>query len=87
MSDKCKNVKCPRDKICNPETGRCVLKTGKIGKALLKSRASPRRASPRRASPRRASPRRASPRRASPRRASPLVEMVIRRRRSSSVRV
>jgi hypothetical protein len=69
MSDKCKNKTCERNKICNPETGRCVLKTGKIGKELLKNK-SPRRASPRRASPRRASPRRASPRRASPRRAS-----------------
>jgi len=27
--------KCPRNKIVNPKTGRCVLKTGKIGKALL----------------------------------------------------
>ena len=28
---------CPSDKILNPLTGRCVAKTGKIGKALLKS--------------------------------------------------
>ena len=26
---------CPPDKIINPATGRCVLKTGKIGRALL----------------------------------------------------
>ena len=57
MSDKCKKKTCESNKICNPETGRCVLKTGKIGKELLKNK-SPRRASPRRASPRRASPRR-----------------------------
>jgi len=28
-------VKCAEDKIVNPPTGRCVLKTGKIGKKLL----------------------------------------------------
>lgn len=33
---QCKNVKCVSSKICNPKTGRCVLKSGKIGKALLK---------------------------------------------------
>jgi hypothetical protein len=32
--DKCKNKVCDRDKICNPKTGRCVLKTGKIGKTI-----------------------------------------------------
>ena len=39
--DKCqerirKGKPCPANKICNPQTGRCVLKTGKIGKSLLK---------------------------------------------------
>lgn len=28
--------RCPEGKIVNPATGRCVLKTGKIGKSLLK---------------------------------------------------
>ena len=27
---------CPSDKIINPLTGRCVKKSGKIGKSLLK---------------------------------------------------
>lgn len=35
MSDK---KECPDDKIINPETGRCVLKTGAIGKKLLKTK-------------------------------------------------
>ena len=33
---KSPNKKCSRNKIVNPKTGRCVLKTGKIGKVLLK---------------------------------------------------
>jgi hypothetical protein len=33
-----KDKTCPDDKILNPKTGRCVLKTGKLGKELLKSR-------------------------------------------------
>ena len=31
------SVNCPRDKILNPETNRCVLKTGAIGKRILAS--------------------------------------------------
>lgn len=31
-------MSCPKDKILNPRTGRCVLKTGKIGKELLKNK-------------------------------------------------
>ena len=31
-----KGTKCPRGKIINPKTGRCVNKNGKIGKQLLK---------------------------------------------------
>ena len=34
--DKCAGKKCPNGKICNPASGRCVKKTGRIGKALLK---------------------------------------------------
>ena len=56
-SDKCKNKICSYGGVCNPKTGRCVLKSGRVGKKI--GRASPRRASPRRASPRRASPRKA----------------------------
>ena len=26
---------CPKNKIRNPKTGRCVMKTGKIGKTIL----------------------------------------------------
>jgi len=35
---------CPADKIINPATGRCVLKTGKIGRALLAAEQKPSRA-------------------------------------------
>jgi len=35
MSDK---KECPENKIVNPQTGRCVLKTGAIGKKLLKTK-------------------------------------------------
>ena len=30
---------CPPDKILNPKTGRCVLRTGKIGKQIIKNMA------------------------------------------------
>lgn len=38
MTNKCASRKtpCETSKICNPTSGRCVLKTGKIGMALLK---------------------------------------------------
>jgi hypothetical protein len=32
--NKCSNKFCEKDKICNPASGRCVLKTGKIGREL-----------------------------------------------------
>ncbi len=35
---KCDGVICSGDKICNPASGRCVKKTGKIGKSLRKSK-------------------------------------------------
>jgi len=31
----CENVKCARGKICNPKSGRCVLKSGKIGQEIM----------------------------------------------------
>ena len=31
-------VECPEDKILNPETNKCVKKTGRIGKKLLKKK-------------------------------------------------
>ena len=34
MSKVCKKV-CDADKICNPKTGRCVLRSGAIGKEIL----------------------------------------------------
>ena len=34
--DKCAGKKCISEKICNPKTGRCVKRDGRIGKALLK---------------------------------------------------
>ena len=42
--DKCDEVVCTSDKVCNPASGRCVKKTGKIGKSLLKA-PSPRKKS------------------------------------------
>jgi hypothetical protein len=33
--DKCENKKCNSDSICNPESGRCVKKSGKIGIKLI----------------------------------------------------
>lgn len=33
-----KCAECPADKICNPATGRCVLKRGKLGKSILASK-------------------------------------------------
>jgi glutaredoxin len=35
--DKCIDKKCLEKYICNPPTGRCVLKEGKIGKGLVQS--------------------------------------------------
>ena len=34
-SGNCADKRCSKDKICNPASGRCVLRTGKIGKSLL----------------------------------------------------
>lgn len=34
---RCK-TKCPSNKICNPVSGKCVLRTGAIGKRLLAAR-------------------------------------------------
>ena len=31
---KCSSKRCPKGKICNPASGRCVLKKGKIGQRL-----------------------------------------------------
>jgi glutaredoxin len=35
VTDKCKNKKCTTETICNPSSGRCVNKSGEIGKKLL----------------------------------------------------
>ena len=43
--DKCSGKTCPVDKVCNPETGRCVIATGKIGKKISVKPASPPRRS------------------------------------------
>ncbi len=42
MSSKCSNVKCPKGKICNPDSGRCVLRDGVVGKKLLEKQSSRR---------------------------------------------
>ena len=54
---KCEGVKCSKDKICNPETGKCVKKDGRKGKKLIPRANSPRADSPRADSPRETSPR------------------------------
>ena len=42
INKKSKNkLDCPPDKIINPKTGRCVKKTGKIGKEILRRIRSP----------------------------------------------
>lgn len=52
VSGKCAGVNCTSDKICNPASGRCVTKKGKIGKALLEKKVSPQRvSSPKKSSP------------------------------------
>lgn len=35
IPSKCEGVKCTTNKICNPASGRCVLKTGKVGRSLM----------------------------------------------------
>ena len=51
-SGKCEGVTCPKDKICNHASGRCVKRTGRIGKKLLaqKSKSSKRKSSNRKSS-------------------------------------
>ena len=59
---------CKSNQVRNPKSGRCVSRTGKIGKQILSRRSRSRsRTPPRRGSPRRVS-RRVSPRRVSPKR-------------------
>jgi len=38
ISKSSKSSKCPKDKIINPKTGRCIIKTGIVGKSLLKTK-------------------------------------------------
>ena len=33
---KCEGKECPSNKLCNPETGRCILKRGTIGREILR---------------------------------------------------
>lgn len=35
--NKCLDKKCPVNKICNPKSGKCVLKSGKLGKTIYNS--------------------------------------------------
>ena len=35
--DRCRTVRCERTKICNPSSGRCVKRTGSIGKQLVEA--------------------------------------------------
>jgi hypothetical protein len=47
---------CPAGKILNPDTGRCVLRTGKIGQEVLRRKKSPKSASRKSASRKSACP-------------------------------
>jgi hypothetical protein len=67
---------CEAAKVCNAATGRCVLRTGKIGQAILGT-AAPRAAAPRAAAPRAAATR-ATPPRAAPK-VRPLTIEEVRR--------
>jgi hypothetical protein len=66
--------KCADDEILNPATNRCVKKSGKIGKELLKKQAartpSPKKSSPKKkkSSPKKVSPKKKTP---SPKKVSP----------------
>ena len=51
---------CPAGKILNPDTGRCVLRTGKIGQEVLRRKKSPKSASHKSASHKSASHKSAS---------------------------
>ena len=44
------NSKCQKTKVFNPKTGRCVLKTGKIGRQILAGKPAQSQSSPRRSS-------------------------------------
>jgi hypothetical protein len=35
--DLCSDQKCPSDKVCNPKTGKCVLRHGKVGREITKN--------------------------------------------------
>jgi hypothetical protein len=82
---------CKSDKICNPKTGRCVLKSGRIGKALLKKfkskRKSVRKSKSRRKSVRKSKSRRKSVRkskkRKSVRKSKKSRKKSVRKRRKS----
>jgi hypothetical protein len=46
MSNKCQNKVCPPEKICNPSSGICVLKNGKIGKEIIQAQAQSKKVTP-----------------------------------------
>ena len=37
-SSKCEGKVCPNGQVCNPKTGRCVKKSGKIGQSVLEKK-------------------------------------------------
>ena len=63
--EKCKK----QDKLCNPESGRCVGKNSKKGKELLAQQG--RKPSPQKPSPQKPSPQKPSPQKPSPQKPSP----------------
>ncbi len=60
---------CPSNKILNPITGRCVLKTGAVGKKILQT--TPKKAAPKKAAPKKAAPKKAVAKKAAPKKAAP----------------
>ena len=68
--DKCKNKKCPKGKICNPKSGRCVKLKGRVGRKLAKRKSKSRRKSRRKSVRKSKSRRKKSVRKSKPRRKS-----------------
>ena len=63
--DKCKNKKCPKGKICNPKSRRCVKLKGRVGRKLAKRKSKSRRKSVRKSKSKRKSVRKSKSKRKS----------------------
>lgn len=68
MVRDCKTVVCRADQLCNPKSGRCVKKSGRIGKELVRKSPIRKRISRKKSSPRKISPKVLFPKLKSPKR-------------------